>query len=145
MGEDTQRETITFLARPDAYGIDTKVEVIETHISRVFLAGTRVYKLKRAVKLPYVDFTDPKTRKHACEQELALNRRTAPAIYLKVAAITQAKDGTLALDGEGEAIDWVVVMARFDQDHLLDALAQKPGGAQSRAYGGLGRVALRLP
>ena len=133
MSEETQRETIKFLGRADAYGIDTEVEVIETHISRVFLAGERVYKLKRAVKLPYVDFTDPKTRKWACEQELALNRRTAPAIYLKVAAITKAPNGALALDGDGAAIDWVVVMQRFDQDQLLDALAQKPG-ALSRAH-----------
>lgn len=128
MSEDSQKDTIAFLGRSEAYGIDTKVEVIETHISRVFLAGERVYKLKRAVKLPYVDFTDPQTRKWACEQELTLNRRTAPDIYLKVAAITKATDGTLALDGTGETVDWVVVMLRFDQDKLLDALAQQPGG-----------------
>jgi aminoglycoside phosphotransferase family enzyme/predicted kinase len=127
MSEETQTETIAFLGRSDAYGIDGKVDVIETHISRVFLAGDRVYKLKRAVKLPYVDSTDPKSRKHACEQELALNRRTAPDIYLKVAAITRAPDGGLEFDGDGNAVDWVVVMRRFDQDKLLDALAQKPG------------------
>lgn len=127
MSEETQTETIAFLGRSDAYGIDGKVDVIETHISRVFLAGDRVYKLKRAVKLPYVDFTGPKSRKHACEQELALNRRTAPDIYLKVAAITRTPDGGLEFDGDGNAVDWVVVMRRFDQDKLLDALAQKPG------------------
>ena len=127
MDEEKQREIITFLSRPDVHGIESRVEVIETHISRVFLAGARVYKLKRAVKLPYVDFTDPNTRKHACEQELALNRRTAPDIYLQVSAITKAPDGTLAFDGEGVAVDWVVVMQRFDQDCLLDRLAQKPG------------------
>jgi aminoglycoside phosphotransferase family enzyme/predicted kinase len=132
MSEETQRDTITFLGRPDVYDIKGRVEVIETHISRVFLAGDRVYKLKRAVNLPYVDFTAPETRKHACEQELALNRRTAPDIYLKVSAITTAPDGGLEFDGEGEAVDWVVVMLRFDQDNLLDALAQKPGAQGSQ-------------
>jgi len=127
MSEETQKDTVTLLSRSDTYGLGEKagpVETIRTHISHVFLAGDYVYKLKRAVKLPYVDFTKPATRKWACEQELALNRRTAPDIYLKVAAITR-HNGHLALDGEGEAIDWVVVMRRFDQDCLLDALAQK--------------------
>ena len=127
MSEETQKDTIALLGRSETYGIDDKVEVIRTHISQVFLAGTRVYKLKRAVNLPYVDFTDPKMRKWACEQELALNRRTAPDIYLEVAAITQQSDGSLTLQGNGEAVDWVVVMRRFSQDNLLDALAQKPG------------------
>jgi aminoglycoside phosphotransferase family enzyme/predicted kinase len=127
MSEEAQKATIKFLRRPDAYGIDTKVDVITTHISQVFLAGDRVYKLKRAVHLPYVDFSDPKTRKWACEQELALNRRTAPEIYLEVAAITRESDGALRLRGKGEALDWVVVMRRFDQDCLLDALARESG------------------
>src|SRR5690606_32115768 len=116
--------TVGFLSRPEAYGIDSKVEVIETHISRVFLAGERVYKLKRAVHLPYVDFTRPESRKRACEQELALNRRTAPDIYLDVRAVVRGADGAFRLDGDGEAVDWVVEMRRFDQNKLLDALAQ---------------------
>jgi aminoglycoside phosphotransferase family enzyme/predicted kinase len=127
MGETTQKDTIDLLSRPETYGINVKVDVIRTHISQVFLAGDYVYKLKRAVNLPYVDFTEPKSRKWACEQELALNRRTAPDIYLEVAAITKQANGTLQLRGSGEPVDWVVVMRRFDQDCLLDRLAQKPG------------------
>ena len=128
MSEDSQKDVVAFLSGSTAYGVAASVETIVTHISRVFLAGDRVYKLKRAVALPYVDFTELAERKRACDQELALNRRTAPDIYLDVVAVTREPDGTLQLDGSGEAIDWVVVMRRFDQESLLDALAQKPGG-----------------
>lgn len=127
MSEETQTNTIAFLAQPSSYCIDGKVDVIETHISRVFLAGEYVYKLKRAVKLPYVDFISLAARKHACEQELTLNRRTAPDIYLDALAITKDSTGALHLGGDGEAVDWVVKMRRFDQDQLLDALARIPG------------------
>jgi uncharacterized protein len=119
-----QGRVIEFLSRSETYGISEPVETITTHISQVFLAGERVYKLKRAVRFPYLDFADPARRKRACEDELRLNRRTAPNLYLKVATVTRAPDGTLAIDGTGEAVDWLVVMRRFDQDLLFDRLAQ---------------------
>ena len=82
---DDQRETIAFLSRPSSYGAGIeRVELIETHVSLVFLAGESAYKLKRAVKLPYLDFSTAERRREACAAELALNRRTAPALYLNL-------------------------------------------------------------
>jgi len=80
---DDQREAIAFLGRPGSYGAGIeRVERIETHISLVFLAGDYAYKLKRAVKLPYLDFSTIEQRRAACAAELVLNRRTAPSLYL---------------------------------------------------------------
>ena len=97
--------------------------VVTTHISKIFLAGERVFKLKRAVRFAYVDFSTPELRLAACESELALNRRTAPSLYLAVRRITRAADGTIGFDGDGILIDAVVEMRRFDQTGLFDALA----------------------
>src|SRR5437660_9502513 len=119
-----QQEVIAFLRRPASYGLDdAPVEVVETHCSAVFLAGERAYKLKRAVKYPYLDFSTPARRQAACHAELALNRRTAPQLYLEVKAIGRRPDGTAGWDGEGTPLDWVVVMRRFDQTQLLDRIA----------------------
>lgn len=124
MTRDPQAELLAWLSLPSTFGagIDT-VERIDTHISAVFLAGDRAYKLKRAVRLPFVDFTSVEQRKSACERELVVNRRTAPQLYLGVAAVTRQDDGSLAFDGTGPVLDWLVVMARFPQDRLFDRLA----------------------
>lgn len=100
------------------------VEVIETHISHVVLAGERAWKMKRAVKLPYVDFSTPELRLAACAAEVELNSRTAPGLYLGCHRITEEADGRLVLDGTGRLVDAVVEMARFDQDCLLDRMAR---------------------
>ena len=124
--EDRQSQVVAFLSEPAAYGSACEpVERITTHISHVFLAGDRAYKLKRAVRLPYVDFSEPDRRRAACGRELTLNRRTAPELYERVATVTQGADGSLALDGGGRAVDWLVVMWRFDGDRLLDRIAER--------------------
>jgi len=80
---DDQHDVIDFLSTPSSYGAAVeRVDVIETHASLVFLAGDRAYKLKRAVKYPYLDFSTAERRRVACEAELMLNRRTAPKLYL---------------------------------------------------------------
>ncbi len=107
-------------ARLDTTG---NAAVVTTHISKVFLAGGRAFKLKRAVRFAYVDFSTPELRLAACERELALNRRTAPSLYLGVRRITRAADGTIDFDAGGTLIDAVVEMRRFDQACLFDALA----------------------
>ena len=124
-----QKEAIAFLSNPASYGRHVAtVDVIETHISIVFLAGDRAYKLKRAVKFPYLDFSTPAQRQRACDAELTLNRRTAPDLYLEVRGIARHADGTLGWAGDGEtAGEWVVVMQRFDQEQLLDCLAREEG------------------
>ena len=96
----------------------------ETHVSLVFLAGEHAYKLKRAVKFPYLDFSTVELRRRACEAELALNRRTAPALYKEVRGLFRSAEGGIGFAPNGAAIDWVVVMRRFDQALLFDSLAQ---------------------
>lgn len=99
-------------------------QMMETHISRIFLSGDRAYKMKRAVLLPYADFSSAEKRLAACLKEVRLNSPTAPGIYLGVRTIRRAADGSLTLDGEGQVIDAVVEMTRFDQSLLLDHMAQ---------------------
>src|SRR5690606_26696689 len=101
-----------------------QVERIDTHGAMVFLTGSRAYKLKRAVRFDYLDFSTAERRRASCEAEVHLNRRTAPDLYLGVKAIARQPDGSLALGGAGEPLDWVVEMRRFDQNALLDRLAE---------------------
>ena len=75
---EDQEAAIAFLLDPTAYGETGSVEAIETHISRIYLVGERAYKMKRAVKLPYVDFSTAALRLAACEKEVELNSKTAP-------------------------------------------------------------------
>ena len=125
---DSQAEIVAFLRDPSSYpGVAGPVETIETHISIVFLAGNRAFKLKRAVKYSYVDFSTVAQRQAACTAELRVNRRTAPQLYLEVRAIVRRPDGTLAWAGEGEALDWVVVMRRFKREKLLEDMAVAGG------------------
>ena len=121
----SQAAVVAFLSDPASYGagID-RVEVIETHISLVFLVGDRAYKLKRAVTYAYVDFSTEALRRRACESELGLNLRTAPELYLEVRPLCQTK-GTIGWGKGGEVVDWVVVMRRFDQESLFDSLARR--------------------
>ncbi|SHG78802.1 bifunctional aminoglycoside phosphotransferase/ATP-binding protein [Pollutimonas bauzanensis] len=121
-----QASTLAFLADPANYGEPASpVAIIETHISVVFLVGRRAYKLKRAVCLPYVDFSTAQRRLAACEKELELNRRTAAALYIAVHAIRRGADGRLAFADQGELVDAVVEMARFDEETLFDRMAAR--------------------
>ena len=120
-----QSEVATFLAKPSAYGAEVaSVERIDTHAAMVFLAGPRAYKVKRAVKFPYMDFSTLDLRHKACEREIELNRRTAPQLYLTAQPIVRRSDGSLSLGGDGEVVEWAVVMERFDQDGLFDRMAR---------------------
>jgi uncharacterized protein len=124
---ENQGSVFAFLSRPESYGLSDAVEIMETHISMIFLAGPRVFKLKRAVRLPYVDFSTPALRLKACAEEVARNGKAAPGLYLGVRRITRGADGTLVFDGQGEVIDAVVEMVRFDQQCLLDRMALAGG------------------
>ena len=120
---EDQQSVAAMLMDPAAYGESGPVEAIETHISRIFLVGQRAYKIKRAVRLPYVDFSTPALRLAACEKEVELNSRTAPGLYLGVRRITREAGGELAFDGSGELVDAAIEMVRFDQSKLLDRMA----------------------
>lgn len=130
-GDPSQEEVFVFLRRPESWrrlGVTTgPVEVIETHGALVFLAGQEVLKVKRAVKLAYLDFSTLDRRKAVLDRELALNSRSAPEIYRDVLAITREAGGHLEIDGKGAPVEWAVRMARFGQDKLLDAIARKDG------------------
>lgn len=117
-----QDRVIAFLMDPSTYGLTTPVKRINTHISHVFLVGARAFKLKRAVRLPYLDFSSPERRLATCQQELHLNRRTAPELYLGVRRITAGGAGC-EFDGDGPLLDAVVEMQRFDQDAIFDQMA----------------------
>ena len=119
---EDQTDVIEFLAAPSAHGTAT-VERIDTHSAIVFLAGERAYKLKRAVRFDYLDFSTVERRRAMCDAEVRLNRRTAPDIYRGVVPITREPGGALALAGSGPPIDWVVEMNRFPQEALFDRLA----------------------
>jgi aminoglycoside phosphotransferase family enzyme/predicted kinase len=119
---EDQSAVVRFLASPSTHG-GAPVERIDTHISCVFLAGPRAWKLKRAVRFDYLDASTAARRKELCEAEVRLNRRTAPTIYRGVVAITRERNGSLALAGSGAPIDWIVEMSRFDQETLFDRLA----------------------
>ncbi|MBA3041107.1 MAG: AAA family ATPase [Alphaproteobacteria bacterium] len=118
-----QSAAIAFLSAPETYGETGAVKIIETHISLVFLIDGRAYKLKRAVKLPYVDFSTYDLRLHYCRREVELNSRATPDLYLGIRRITREADGRLAFEGEGEALDVVVEMNRFAQHDLFDRMA----------------------
>lgn len=126
MSAEDQQPTIELLASPSTHG-GAQVERIETHSAIVFLAGARAWKLKRAVRFDYLDFSTADRRRAMCEAEVAINRRAAPRIYRGVAAVTREADGSLALKGSGAPVDWVVEMNRFDQAGLLDRLAARGG------------------
>lgn len=119
-----QEAVIRFLADPTTHD-GQKVTRIDTHAASVFLAGERAYKIKRAVKFPFLDYSTLEKRKAACASELAVNRPFAPEIYLRTVPIARAADGRLAIGGGGTAVEWAVEMRRFDENATLDHVAGK--------------------
>lgn len=118
----SQEEVFALLGDPATHG--APVRRIDTHAASVFLAGERAYKIKRAVRFPFLDYSTLARRKAACEAELSVNLPFAPEIYLRAVPITR-KNGHLALDGKGEPVEWAVEMRRFDEDATLDRLADQ--------------------
>ncbi len=106
------------------------VALVETHISWVLLTPTQALKLKKPVRLPFLDFGTPELRRHFCEEELRLNRRFAPSLYIDVAPVCGTPESP-RIGGGGTPIDHVVRMRRFDESALLRNLvtanALEPG------------------
>jgi uncharacterized protein len=141
---DTQEPVLALLGDPATYFAHVKVgghavKRIDTHAASVFLAGERAFKIKRAVRFPFLDFSTLEKRKAACEAEIEVNRAFAPQIYLRVVAITRAADGALALAGGGEPVEWAVEMRRFDENLTLDHLADQ-GRVDAALAERLGRI-----
>jgi uncharacterized protein len=123
---EDQTLALAFLRDPKTHGeFASNVVTVETHISVIVLFACRAFKLKRAVRLPYVDFSTTPKRLFACQREFELNRRTAPAIYRAVRRVTSEANGSLAFDGQGPLVDAVVEMVRFDEETLFDRMAAR--------------------
>ncbi|HZT47328.1 MAG TPA: hypothetical protein VFA64_05090 [Hyphomicrobiaceae bacterium] len=123
--EPTLADKVAFLSRPDAYPYPVE-EVVrrETHMSWVFLAGSKVYKLKKPVRFPYLDFSTLERREAACRAEFSLNCRLAPDVYIGVAPLVATPRG-LALGGAGRTVDWLVVMHRLDERWVLEEVLRE--------------------
>jgi aminoglycoside phosphotransferase family enzyme/predicted kinase len=116
-----------------------RVEHVQTHISHVFLAGPYVYKLKKEVHFPFLDFGTPERRRWACAEEIRLNRRLCPEVYLDVVPITRRADGRLELGGPGDAVEHLVWMRRLPGDRMLVNLLAS-GGATGEMIDALARL-----
>ena len=110
------------LLEPEAWPhpVDRPVRVVETHVSRVFLTGRWAYKVKKPLRLPFLDYGTLERRRAFCEQELRLNRRTAPDLYLDVVAIA-GPAASARVGGPGPPIEYAVRMLQFDPAEALDA------------------------
>ncbi|WP_448044196.1 hypothetical protein [Bradyrhizobium liaoningense] len=113
---------VAFLSRPESYSpVPDRLQARETHMSWVFMNGARVYKLKKPVRFPYLDFSTSARRRTACLAEASLNRRLAPDVYLGVVPLTESPSG-YAIGGHGPVADWLVVMRRLNEDETLEAM-----------------------
>ena len=145
---------ITALSDPAAYPWSIEVESVDvrqTHISVVFLAGPYAYKLKKPLALGFLDYSTPERRRHFCEQEVSLNRRLAPTVYLGVVPVTSDATG-VKMEGPGTVIEWAVKMVRLPDEATLrerlrrgelaveplEALARRIAAFHARAEAGPG-------
>jgi aminoglycoside phosphotransferase family enzyme len=98
----------------------------ETHISWVILCEEYAYKIKKPVNFGFLDFSSAELRRHFCEEEVRLNRRFSPELYLAVVPITGGQHGA-EIDGGGPILDYAVKMRRFKEEQLLDSIAAREG------------------
>lgn len=118
----TLPETVAALRAPSSFpDMPFGVEARETRMSWVFLTDQFAYKLKKPVTTSHFDFSTPSLRRAWCEEEVRLNARLAPGIYLGVVPLARQPDGRLRVGGEGEVVDWLVRMRRLPADRMLDA------------------------
>jgi len=119
----THPQLIAAMSRPEFYpGNPDRIELLQTHISLIFIAGEFVYKVKKAVDFGFLDFTTLEKRQFYCQEELRLNRRLAPEVYLEVAEIVERPDGSLALGKHGQVVDYAVEMKKIPEERMLKKL-----------------------
>ncbi len=112
---------VAFLSRPENYPErPSAIRAIETHMSWIFLGDDYVYKLKKPVRYAFLDFSSVSHRHTDCQEEVRLNARLAPGVYLDVVALVEEPAGALSVGGNGEVVDWLVKMRRLPQTCLLD-------------------------
>lgn len=119
---------VAFLGRPDSYpGAAKHVQIVETHMSLVFLTERFAHKLKKPVRYDFLDFRTLAARRRSCRDEIRLNRRLAPRVYIAAVPLVIDDAGNLHLDREGETVDWLVRMHRLPSERMLDrAIAAGP-------------------
>lgn len=114
---------IAAMSRPEFYPHRPQtVELVQTHISLIFIAGDEVYKVKKAVDFGFLDFTALEKREFYCEEELRLNRRLAPETYLEVVPIAEDAEGQIRLGNEGRIIEYAVRMKLLPRERMLGRL-----------------------
>jgi aminoglycoside phosphotransferase family enzyme len=119
-----QRQVVEALMKPEAYGEDPdSIELVQTHISFVFLTRNFVYKVKKAVDLGFLDFTTLEKRRFFCEKELELNRRLCGDMYLEVVPINRSN--IIKIKGEGETVEYAVKMKRMPQERMMSRLLEE--------------------
>lgn len=119
-----QNIVVKALLKPETYPEKPcKVELIQTHISFVFITDNLVYKVKKAVNFGFLDFSTLEKRRVFCEKELTLNRRLCPDIYLEVVPINKAKN--ITIKGEGEPVEYALKMKRLPQERIMTTLVKE--------------------
>jgi hypothetical protein len=122
---------------------DSGGTLLQTHVSSLVVAGEFVYKLRKPLALAFLDFSTPELRRADCDDELRLNRRTAPQIYLDVLPITGTPDAPHLGGDAAQAIDWALRMRRFDDTQRLDRVADR-GALDGRLIDALAHQVARL-
>lgn len=126
-GNGMEQRVIRALLKPAAYPETTgSVELVQTHISYIFLTDTHAYKVKKPVDFGFLNFTTLDRRRFYCDEEIRLNRRLAPDMYLDVVEIRETDDGA-AFFGSGRVIDYAVKMKRLPAGRMLDQLLDQGG------------------
>jgi aminoglycoside phosphotransferase family enzyme len=124
MSLSNQKQVVEALMKPEAYDEEAgQIELVQTHISFVFLTRNFVYKVKKAVDLGFLDFTTLDKRRFFCEKELELNRRLCGDMYLEVVPIN--KSNIIKIKGEGETIEYAVKMKRMPQEKMMNKLLEE--------------------
>ena len=117
----TLREKVAHLSRPESYPEKTAaVEVVQTHMSCVFLTDRHAWKLKKPVRHDFLDFSTLEARRADCEEELRLNRRLARDVYLEIVPLAVTPEGAMRVGGDGEVVEWLVKMRRLPAQLMLD-------------------------
>ena len=144
-----QQAVVDFLLDPANWPLPVeKVTHLQTHISHLFLGGDLALKMKKAVRLPYLDFSTLEKRERFCRRELEINARFSPELYLGLSRVARMEDGRLALDppqAAGETVEWLVRMRRFAQDAILANHVQRmpPDAALARRLAAMACAAHR--
>jgi aminoglycoside phosphotransferase family enzyme len=119
-----QKQVVEALMKPGAYDEEAgSIELVQTHISFVFLTSNFAYKVKKAVNLGFLDFTTLEKRRFFCEKELKLNRRLCGDMYLEVVPINRSN--AIKIKGEGETVEYAVKMKRMPQEKMMSKLLEE--------------------